>query len=74
MIEANIAGDWVVDSIGDMWIIKNKVNGKTKRIGKVRTSGTNNFDRAMAEANARNKEAKAVIIRMSEFLNLKVAV
>jgi hypothetical protein len=59
MIEANVAGDWVVDSVGDMWIIRNRANGKTKRIGKVRTSGKNNFDRAMAEASTRNK-AKGV--------------
>lgn len=50
-------GPWAVDNSSHTnWGIINTETGETKNIGPVRMSGTNHFDRAMAEVNRRNAE------------------
>ena len=52
------AKGWYVTSKGDYWVIANMETGRTKKIGKSSLSGVNYFDRAMAEAQRRNKDGK----------------
>ena len=54
--EGVIEGPWQVGSKHDhFWYIINTINGKKRKIGPVRKSGTNYYDRAHAEAIRRNK-------------------
>ena len=52
-------GPWRVDlwGAGKFWYIEHEITGKRKRIGPVRTKGTNYFDEAHAECARRNKKA-----------------
>lgn len=58
--ETSVPGPWRVDSIGRTWIIVNTVTGRTKNIGPVSKprgqSKVNYFDRAVEEAERRNRE------------------
>lgn len=61
MIETNTPGPWVVDnSLTHQWAILNTRTGRRKVIGPVyrprSRSRVNYFDRAVAEAERRNKE------------------
>ncbi len=58
----DVAGPWVVDSVGRTWIIRNLNTARQKIVGPVShprsRSKINYFDRALALANQRNIEAR----------------
>jgi hypothetical protein len=61
---SNVPGAWGVDAIGGVWCVINRVTGGVKRIGRVSRprsqSKINYFDRAIAEADRRNRIDAAV--------------
>lgn len=55
-IAVTVPGPWAVDnSQSECWGIINTETGKTKKIGPVKFKGVNYFDRAVEEANGRNR-------------------
>lgn len=52
------AKGWYVTSKGGYWAIVNAETGRSKKIGKSSGRGINYFDRAMEEAQRRNKDGK----------------
>ena len=53
----DIPGPWGVDTIGRVWCVIHRTTLRAKQIGRVGSRATNYFDRAIAEANERNRKA-----------------
>lgn len=71
----NVPGPWGVDAVGRTWCVINRKTGRTKRIGPVCRPGSawskiNYFDRAIGEADKRNRELSQ---KMLELLEQRVA-
>lgn len=52
-------GPWGVDYIGRFWFVIHRNNGRIKRIGPIGSPRINYFDRAMEEADRRNRSLLA---------------
>lgn len=52
---ANVPGPWGVDSIGSHWYVVHRASLRVKKIGVVGSRRTNYFDRAIEEADRRNR-------------------
>ena len=53
--EVNVPGPWGVDSIGPHWYVIHRESLEAKKIGVVGGRRTNYFDRAVDEADRRNR-------------------
>lgn len=53
----NVEGPWRVDTIGKAWYVIHSLTLRAKHIGPVGARHANYFDRAIAEADRRNKES-----------------
>jgi len=64
----NGTGPWWAVSFKDMnWWIWNEITGRRRKIGPVRLKGTNYFDRAVEEADRRNKALRVLpVVWMNE--------